>query len=552
MAHMVPPQLVDAHASEAERRVFSLLAHDLPDEFFCYHSREVLRLGVDGVREGEIDFVILHATYGLLALEVKGGGLARDGRGQWTRVSPDGTREALRKDPFAQARANLHALVDILEHRLGAALPEWGGKLKLPFGHAIVLPDVRLERAAGLLDGASRELVLDADALGSLHDRIAGAMRLWSRGKPAIDARSFKRFRKDVFLPSLNLVPTLASLFRRDEASLVCLTDQQQRVLEVAASVPRVRLEGPAGSGKTILAAERARRFAAQGKRTCLLCYNRPLAEAIAAPLGEEAEGLMVSTYHGLCRLAAARLVREFSVPKSPEEEQTFWRDKAPDFLFDAVSEGALSFDAVVVDEAQDLETEWWVTVEALVPAAAPLWVFYDPGQDIYGRAASMPEGLVPLALTANCRSTRALRRLCDALSGRETTSPDFAPEGQPHEELRFTSASDLRAKLEARIVALRKQGLDPCQIAILSPHRQQKSSLADVTSLAGHPIVTRREERGILFSTVRRFKGLEADVVLLIDQDRDDPECTAVHRYVAASRARHLLVVFGRGAWLR
>ena len=48
----------------------------------------------------------------------------------------------------------------------------------------------------------------------------------------------------------------------------------------------------------------------------------------------------------------------------------------------------------------------------------------------------------------------------------------------------------------------------------------------------------------------MRRFKGLEADVLLLIDQDRDDSECTAVHRYVAASRARHLLVVFTKGGW--
>ena len=150
-----------------------------------------------------------------------------------------------------------------------------------------------------------------------------------------------------------------------------------------------------------------------------------------------------------------------------------------------------------------------------------------------------------------NCRSTRTLRRLCDQLSGRDTESPDQAPEGEPHEEIRFTTAGDLRGKLEARVATLCKQGLDPCQMVILSPHRQQKSSLDGVPSLGGHPVVGKREQPGILFSTVRRFKGLEADVVLLIDQDRNDPECSAVHRYVAASRARHLLVVFSRGSWL-
>ena len=37
----------------------------------------------------------------------------------------------------------------------------------------------------------------------------------------------------------------------------------------------------------------------------------------------------------------------------------------------------------------------------------------------------------------------------------------------------------------------------------------------------------------------------------MIIDQDLEDPACTAVHRYVAASRARHLLVVFRKGPWL-
>jgi len=71
------------------------------------------------------------------------------------------------------------------------------------------------------------------------------------------------------------------------------------------------------------------------------------------------------------------------------------------------------------------------------------------------------------------------------------------------------------------------------------------------LTTLAGHPLTTRRGESGVFFSTVRRFKGLEADVVLLVDQDPDDSECSSMQRYVAASRARNLLVVFSKGPWL-
>ena len=74
-------------------------------------------------------------------------------------------------------------------------------------------------------------------------------MAVWSRGRPAVDARSFKRFRKDVFLPALDLVPTLGSLFRRDEAALAHLTEQQKRVLdlELVATVKEFWIDGYEG-----------------------------------------------------------------------------------------------------------------------------------------------------------------------------------------------------------------------------------------------------------------------------------------------------------------
>lgn len=553
MANMYPPTIEDAHASEAERRLFDLLERLLPDEFFCYHSKLLLTASRAGLREGEIDFVILHAALGLLALEVKGGGLARDGKGRWYHVRADGSREALDKDPFAQARKNMHALVDLLCSRVRAVLPDWEGKLRLPHGHALIFPDITVDGSVSVPAGMAREILLDATALGELEAGIRGAMAAWAGGRAALPSREFKRFRKHVFHPALKLVPSMAARVLQEGAILRRLTEEQARLLDATELVASARVEGPAGTGKTMLAVEKARRLAAAGKRVCLICYNKPLSAAIGAMLDEDDEGVHVSTYHGLCRWAAELVGRPFEVPQDSEEQQEFWRSQAPEFLMEAADQGRLTFDAVVVDEAQDLLTEWWVTIAALLPASAPLWVFYDPDQDIYDRAGAMPSGLVPLQLTVNCRATRSLRQLCDRIIGRTTSSPASAPEGAPYEEIAYNSAADLRRKLEARVAALAEQGLHPAQMVILAPHRQQNSSLAGVEELAGYRIVNAGEEErnGILFSTARRFKGLEADVVLLVDQDAEDPACTRVHRYVAASRARHLLVVFAKGRWV-
>jgi DNA helicase IV len=55
-----------------------------------------------------------------------------------------------------------------------------------------------------------------------------------------------------------------------------------------------------------------------------------------------------------------------------------------------------------------------------------------------------------------------------------------------------------------------------------------------------------------VLHTTIGRFKGLESDVVIMLDVDPDDPRCGRHERYVAASRAKHRLYVFTRGDWRR
>lgn len=52
-------------------------------------------------------------------------------------------------------------------------------------------------------------------------------------------------------------------------------------------------------------------------------------------------------------------------------------------------------------------------------------------------------------------------------------------------------------------------------------------------------------DSKGLRYSTPGRFKGLEADVVLLCDVDGNENACSKRNLYVAVSRARHRLYVF-------
>src|SRR5262245_7355287 len=56
------------------------------------------------------------------------------------------------------------------------------------------------------------------------------------------------------------------------------LTESQAMILSATRLLNRVEIRGGAGSGKTWLALEQARRLTKDGKRVALMCYSRGLA----------------------------------------------------------------------------------------------------------------------------------------------------------------------------------------------------------------------------------------------------------------------------------
>jgi superfamily I DNA/RNA helicase len=124
----------------------------------------------------------------------------------------------------------------------------------------------------------------------------------------------------------------------RGEQEVVRLTQGQMGVLDMLRGQRRASIVGPAGSGKTMLAREKARRLAREGFRTLLVCFNQPLARTLADDLaGEPAPGgLTVSTFHELC----LTLGREAGTlpPEPADKTQACWDEVLPRALDDALS----------------------------------------------------------------------------------------------------------------------------------------------------------------------------------------------------------------------
>ena len=166
----------------------------------------------------------------------------------------------------------------------------------------------------------------------------------------------------------------------------------------------RLAVSGPAGSGKTLLALERAREAARSGNETLLLTYNRPLADHLAAQTRGVAR-LTVCNFHQLCRGLASQAGLAI-----PSQERDFYAQASP-LALDAIDRIGGQFDAILVDEGQVMEEDWWIVIEASLRSQDDglLWVFYDDNQALYRRPRGLPDGMDSQPLYESWRNSRQI-----------------------------------------------------------------------------------------------------------------------------------------------
>ena len=339
MPRMLPSR-PDADTPDSERKVFTAFERHLPRDWTVFHSRRfVLPRQGGGSAESELDFLVIDPARGILGLEVKGGiEIGRDEEGWYSGSSP---RHRI-KSPGAQAQRAMHTLQDYLRTR--ASCPA--------FGWGVVFPDAEPPESLG--PELPRRLVIAASSLQWADKAVDSVFEAAiGPGNPLSPAAVTQLVQ--LLAPRVSLAPSLSATLTDEGTALVRLTEEQFGILELLAAFPRVGVSGGAGTGKTLVAMERSRRLAADGRRVLLLCYNRGL----AAYLKSRADGFTVSTFHSLCDALSRSAGLPWPVAPEGSDAQTFWRDQAPSFLLQALDRlPDERFDAVVVDEAQDFHED--------------------------------------------------------------------------------------------------------------------------------------------------------------------------------------------------
>lgn len=545
---IIPDIALDEITPYSEQIVARALLESLDDEWVVLHSYPWLRPNRNHadyhLQEGETDFVLLHSEHGMLVLEVKGSDVAYVAEERlWTQTSSEGTRRM--KDPFEQARKALHHLGKLVARRVFQGA-NGDRELPFPYGYAVVFPNC--DYHGDLPPGAVSDVVYGSRDLDHLGDRVRHALRHWGREDSRAMTKGELQKVREALLPAFRLVPILSRRIAEDEIVLARLTDQQAMVARGLENNRRVMVEGTAGSGKTMLAVDQARRFAESERDTLFLCFNKNLATDLQARV--QLPHLTVRHFHGLCHDLCKSAQIPFKPPQSGDvaAARAWWQETAPDLLLKAVERTDRSFEAVVVDEAQDFHPDWWHVVEELTGEGS-LFIFFDRNQNLYGSDVSFPPVDTRYELPANCRNTRRIAAAAGRAIDVEIHVWPFAPEGLEVTVRRFVAKADAGHALRQELQRLLGAGrMEPHQIAILSPYVRAHSSGAE--AMIGPVRLTDdlaawRAGDAVLVSTIKGFKGLDADAVIITDlAGLKPPALDAADLYVACTRARHVLSV--------
>lgn len=531
-------------ANRAERAVFRQLEQQLAADWVVlsnvgWSTRQVSASGRTWVRDGQADFVVLAPGFGLCVVEVKGSRHVRVGAdGCWYRSHDGDSWEPIRpKTPPEQAITNTHEITSLASRRMGWTRFPW------PFAYIVAYP------WGEVLDGALNTFDPSTIVLRKQMPELATAIRAALRARGSTNAH--RPFNSDsaaelgslLMNHPLRIGPVDTSEdAASDRDAIEVLTRQQHAALRGVFLHPRVAVTGPAGSGKTVLAIWRLRALVEQGDKALFLCFNKMLAQHLRMENPDIADSIWnVDSYF--------RRLTKAKKPEQGADLDQYFGEELPGLVVDLVetrNSDDMIVDAVIVDEGQDFgEFRLWAARSLIRPGGTFVY-FSDDQQDLYDRRVREAVGAeVIFSLVHNCRNTIRINETGNRVLDDHIQSMPGLPEGV---ETLIEYLPDARSMAKAAWRHAASWIGSGLRVAILSPFTLDKSSMA--RSRKGHNLtlvtdLTEWREMTVLFSTLRSFKGLEADAVVLVDgREPVGPPLDRRDLYVAITRARVRLAV--------
>jgi hypothetical protein len=502
MATLNPSQLPSLREDGGLFRELDVLEHlrlGLPDGFEIFHEVTWHTIHEGNDKHGEIDIVVLSPDGNILLMEVKAGQMLLREGGIFKRYGQ------LEKDATRQCRVQYAGMV--------ARLKSAGIHPHLV--NCLVLPDYCVP--AGQVVSIPRERIIGADEYDELSSKV---QTLLTKENGTASFVEVHRFLCNEFQVS----PTIATLRDQLHGTTARLSDG------LATWVPRIshpsgvmRIQATAGSGKTQLAL-RLLADAAKDKVSALyVCYNRPLADAIAqiAPTC-----INVSCFHEL----AVDYYRRYHCEPDFGKSDVF--QLAADAYYQDSEGFTAKYDLMILDEGQDFDPQWVASLFPLLKPTGRLYLMEDEAQRLYEHDTFDLSDAVTLTCNDNHRSPRAVCQVINALALVSPAIISKSPyQGEFPEFMHYDSESELIKQTESAVLNLLERGYALADIVVLSWHGRSKSRLLNAEFIGrfttrrftgaytrnGDPVWSEGE---LMVESIYRFKGQSAPAVILSEVD--------------------------------
>lgn len=567
MTEMIPPEIL-TKVTASERAVFELIKHaEDSDGLYCLHSVGLARHSRKIYSEA--DFVVIGAK-GIYCLEVKGGNVTRT-NGMWNIGWPNKNYQSS-EGPFRQSETAQWALRDEIRSRLGTLSKE------IVFGWGVVFPDIIFDKKDPEWDlNVVYDLTDKSSSFANYIERLSKHTKDrmvaigWKPPPPLSDGKV--RQIVQCLRGDFEVVQSLRGLVSESERELLQLSADQFQVLDytVGGRNPRVLCSGGAGTGKTVVAVELARRLTEAGNSVLFLCFNENLRNHISSTIDFNNKLLKISTLHQfmgeIIRLGG--FSEELKNVHESFDPRELFETVYPSLFYDSASilldnETEFQFDAIIIDEAQDIlqssnieclelvldggfrDGQWAIFLDSENQGA--VYRQHEDNSHNYLRSFRPLE----ICFEENFRNPKSVVEELCLLT--QIEMPKCRRNIVSIVEYEKTKSEKAQGKkLRALLLKILGEGVKPCQIAILSARRHEKSCVSMFPPDIGkevHYLGTSKklvDENTIVASSVSAFKGLESEVVILTDLESIDLTNSWWRSilYVGMTRTRTQLYLF-------